>query len=145
LETTTTTQDLALGPLSQSDLTVRDPVEDIRGRTVYDRDGEEIGTVDDLIVDRQEWRVRFIQLASGVFLGIGARRFLIPVDAITDINDEGVHLDQNRERIAGGPVYEPHLVRDTGFYGGVYGYYGYMPYWTPGYGYPPYPYYRPDR
>ena len=145
MEASTTTQDIALEPLSQADLTVRDPDEDIRGRAVYDRQGEQIGTVDDLIIDRQESRVRFIHLRSGGFLGIGERSFLIPVDAITGIDDEGVHLDQNRERIAGGPVYEPQLVRDTGFYGGVYGYYGYTPYWSPGYGYPQYPHYRRPR
>ena len=45
--------------LSDTELTVADPAEDIRGRTVVDRNGEEIGDVDDLLLDDHGKRVRF--------------------------------------------------------------------------------------
>ena len=137
------TRNVAIEELSRSDLTVRDPAEDIRERTVYDRDGNEIGHVKDLMIDREESKIRFLQLGAGGFLGIGEDTFLIPVDAITRIDDDGVWIDQSREHVAGGPTYQPDLVSDIDYFGDVYGYYGYGPYWGVGYSYPAYPYYPP--
>ena len=140
IETTAT-----LRRLSDIGLTVADPAEDIRKRQVIDRDGEEIGTVNDLFVDERERHVRFLEVASGGFLGLGQTKFLIPVDAITNIRDDTVTVNQTRERIAAAPPYDPDLIhRDTGewgYYGDVYQYYGYPPYWGPDYVYPPYPRY----
>ena len=129
--------------LSDSDLTVGDPSEDVRGRTVLDRAGDEIGTVEDLMLDPEEAKVRFLQVAAGGFLGMGERQFLSPVDAVTRIDDDHLHVDQTREGIAAAPPYDPHLVADRDYYEGLYGYYGYAPFWAPGYAYPAYPYYRP--
>ena len=141
MNTTSTRTGVALEPLSQSDLTLRDPAEDIRDRTVYDRNGDEVGTVKDLMIDREESKVRFVELGAGGFLGIGEDVFLIPVDAITGIDDRGVHIDKTREHVAGGPAYRPDLVADMGHYGDVYGYYGYAPFWGGAYTYPAYPYF----
>jgi sporulation protein YlmC with PRC-barrel domain len=69
--------------LSDTELTVADPAEDIRGRTVLDHNGEEISDVNDLLIDNHEKRVRFLAVASGGYLGLGQTKFLIPVDAIT--------------------------------------------------------------
>jgi hypothetical protein len=72
---------------------------------------------------------------------MGGDTVLIPVDAITRINDDQVSIDQTREHVAGAPRYDPTLVADRDYWGGIYGYYGYAPYWGPGYIYPGYPYY----
>ncbi len=127
--------------LGDTDLTVNDPREDIRGRTVVDRNGEEIGHVDALLIDDQERKVRFLQIASGGILGIGAQTFLVPVDAVTRVGPDQVVVDQTGKHIAGAPKYDPDLTYDEGYYGDLYGYYGYGPYWGPGYTYPAYPYY----
>ena len=126
--------------LGETGLTVSFPEEDIRGRTVLDRAGEELGTVDDLLVDDAEHKVRFLQVASGGLLGLGEQKVMIPVDAISRITDEAVQVDQGRERVAGAPHYDPSITHDT-YWEDVYGYYGYGPYWTPGYTYPAYPFY----
>lgn len=130
----------ALVRLSDTDLTVADRDEDIRGRNVLDMAGEALGEVDDLLIDEREHKVRFLQVSSGGFLGLGARKFLIPVDAIMRITEDAVYISQSRERVASAPNYDPTLV-DERYLGEVYGYYGYPPYWGPGYRYPPYPYY----
>jgi sporulation protein YlmC with PRC-barrel domain len=126
--------------LSDSQLTVADPAEDVRGRKVLDKAGEEIGEVDDLLIDDRENKVRFLQVASGGFLGIGETKFLIPVEAITAVQSDAIQVDQARERIAGAPRYDPDLAQEPDW-GAYYGYYGYTPYWGTGYAYPPYPYY----
>ena len=126
--------------LSDSDLLLADPNQDIRGRRVIDTNGEDIGDVDDLLVDEQERRVRFIRVATGGFLGIGATKFLIPIDAITRVADNRVQVDRTRDRVAAAPEYDPDLV-DEDDLNRLYGYYGFTPYWNPGYVYPAYPFY----
>jgi sporulation protein YlmC with PRC-barrel domain len=138
----TKTKTIALEPLSQSGVTVRDPNEDIRGRKVLDRDGEELGTVKDLFIDRAEMRIRFMELGAGGILGIGEETFLIPIDAITDIDEDAVRIDQTVSHVAGGPRYQPDMEEDRDYYGDVYAHYDVPPYWGTGYAYPKYPYYR---
>jgi sporulation protein YlmC with PRC-barrel domain len=130
--------------LNESGLTVADDNADIRGRKVFDAAGEEIGKVEDLVIDKDEHRVRFLQLGAGGFLGIGEHRFLIPVDAVTRLSPEAVYVSRTREHVASGPVYDPDLVRDdSGLnYEGIYAYYGIPPFWMAGYQYPTYPYFR---
>jgi sporulation protein YlmC with PRC-barrel domain len=128
----------ALVRLSDSDLTLANRDEDIRARAVFDMAGEELGDVDDLLIDEAEHKVRFLEVASGGFLGLGATKFLIPVDAIRRITPVAVYISQSREHVAGAPRYDPALV-DQRYVSDVYGHYGYPPYWGPDYRYPPYP------
>jgi sporulation protein YlmC with PRC-barrel domain len=139
------TKTAALMRLSDTELTVADPAEDIRDRRVVDRDGEELGEVADLLIDEHDRRVRFLEVASGGFLGIGQTKFLLPVEAISRISADTVYVNQTRQHIVGAPAYDPDLIHEHagegGYYGDVYRHYGYPPYWGPGYVYPPYPYY----
>ncbi len=128
--------------LSETEEVVRRPDEDIRGRDVRDRAGQDLGKIKDLLVDAEEDRVRFIEVASGGFLGIGQDTTLIPVDAITAITDDEVRIDQIRDHVAGAPSYDPDLVRQRENYEGFLDYYGVMPFWGGGYLYPAFPYYR---
>jgi sporulation protein YlmC with PRC-barrel domain len=127
--------------LSDTELTVADPAADVRGRTVVDKAGEEVGEVDALQVDDREHHVRFLRVASGGFLGLGATKFLLPVEAVTRINDAAVYVGQTRQHIADAPPYDPDLIHEeaaegvyagVGYYGGLYRHYGYPPYWAPG-------------
>jgi sporulation protein YlmC with PRC-barrel domain len=132
----------ALSRLSETGQTVATADEDVRGRKVIDRDGEDVGRVDDLLIDDAERKVRFLLVAYGGFLGIGESKSYIPVDAITRITDDEVHIDQARAYVAGAPKYDPDVVAEPDYYSGIYGYYGYPPFWGPGYLYPGFPYYR---
>lgn len=126
--------------LSDSKLTVANRAEDIRGREVLDKNGGNLGKVDDLMIDDVEHKVRFLQVESGGFLGLGETRILIPVDAITKIDDK-VHINHTREHVARAPRYNPELIKDERYLGSIYGHYGYPAFWEPGYAYPMYPFY----
>lgn len=130
--------------LSDTDFTVADPAQDVRGRTVVDRTGTKIGEVEDLLIDAEDRKVRFLQAWEGGFgvLHLGKQRFLIPVDAITDIDTDTVAIDQTGEQMATVPVYDPAIVPEWAYWEQLYHWYGYPPYWTRGYRYPPYPYYH---
>jgi len=129
-----------LRKLSDTAQTVAGRDDDIRRRDVKDQDGNDLGKIDDLLIDQEENKVRFLLVASGGFLGIGERNSFIPVDAISRITSDEVRLDQKRDHVAAAPVYDPDLVEERDFYQNVYSYYGYAPYWTPGYIYPAYPF-----
>ncbi|MCX2924445.1 PRC-barrel domain-containing protein [Streptomyces sp. NEAU-W12] len=131
-----------LSKLSDSDQTVAAPDEDVRGRKMADTQGNELGKVDDLLIDGTEQKVRFLLVEHGGFLGIGQKKSFIPVDAVTRVTDDYVYIDQSQEQVSGAPPYDPDLVDETAFYGSVYDYYGYAPFWGPGYVYPGYPYYH---
>jgi len=135
-------EQLILVKLSDTSLAFAEGAEDIRGRKVFDSNHEEIGEVNDLFIDQKEEKARFLEVASGGFLGLGSDKFLIPVDAITSISNDEVRIHKTREHVAGAPTYSPELV-DQRFVTNMYNYYGYGPYWEKGYVYPPFPNYPP--
>ena len=130
-----------LEKLNDTDLTLADGAQDIRNHKIIDRNGDEIGHVSDLFIDRDERKVRMLEVRAGGFLGIGDRHFLLPVDAITRITEGDVHVNETRDRIVHSPVYDPTLiVRPVQqYWEPYYGYYGLSPYWGMGYLYPQFP------
>ncbi|MCA2219030.1 PRC-barrel domain-containing protein [Jidongwangia harbinensis] len=119
----------SLVKLSDSDQILADPTEDIRGRKVEDRNGEDLGKVDDLLIDAEEGRIRFLRVEHGGILGIGATASFIPIDAITRIAEDTVYVGESRERVGGAPQYDPDLIDGSQYYDSLYGYYGYPPSW----------------
>jgi len=93
----------ALEPLSQTHLEPADPKEDVRGRKVFDREGAEIGNVDDVFMDPTERRVRFLSVKPGDVLGLGGKKLLIPIDAIAPVAQDKVVINHQRDRIVAGP------------------------------------------
>jgi len=126
--------------LGETEFTVADHAEDIRGRDVLDSSGEKFGEVKALMIDETEMKVRFMEVGSGGILGIGEKTFLLPVDAITRIDSDHVHVNQSSQQVSGAPAYDPELVSEQD-YNDSYGHYGYTPFWGRGYMYPAYPYY----
>src|SRR3954470_3161792 len=130
--------------LSDTQLTVADPAQDVRGRKVLDKAGQQIGHVEDLFIDDAEKHVRFLLIGSGGFLGFGEKKFLMPIDAVMRVNNDSVQIDRTRAHVAGGPTYDPAITEDhtpEDHYAAVYGYYGFMPFWGIGYTYPSFPFY----
>ncbi|WP_338899615.1 PRC-barrel domain-containing protein [Streptomyces sp. TG1A-60] len=128
-----------LKKISETDQKVASADEDVRGRKVVNRTGDELGKVGDLLIDQEENKVRFLLVEHGGFLGIGEKKTFIPVDAVTQVTDEEVQIDRSREQVEQAPEYDPHLVEESNYYGRVYDHYGYAPFWGTGYVYPGYP------
>jgi sporulation protein YlmC with PRC-barrel domain len=132
----TTNHDATLYVLGDRGQTVDGSANDVRGREVKDKNGDGIGKVADLLVDDQENKVRFLLVEHGGFLGFGETKSLIPIDAITKITQDEVHVNQSRKQVAAAPGYAPDLVDDRPYHSSVYSHYGYAPYWGAGYMYP---------
>ncbi|MFB7085870.1 PRC-barrel domain-containing protein [Streptomyces sp. NPDC056296] len=110
-----------LNRLSDSQQAVETPEQDVRDRKVVDADANDIGTVDDLLIDEPERKARFLLVAHGGFLGFGETKSFIPVEAVTHITDDQVFIDQSRERVAQAPAYDPDLTDEPDYYSNVYG------------------------
>ncbi len=125
--------------LSKTDEVTLDIDADIRGRKVVDGAGQDLGKVHDLLIDQTTNKVRALVVNHGHLLSktISA----IPVEAVSRITADEVVIDQDKDKIGGGPAYDPTLVYDEEYYVDVYDYYGYTPYWYDEYVYPAYPYY----
>lgn len=125
----TTENNDTLSKLSDTGRTIDGAVNDIRGRTVKDKDGKTLGKVHDLLIDGAEGKIRFLLVEHGGFLGMGETKSFIPVDAITRISENEVSIDHTLDHVAGAPGYDPELINDRAYHQGICSYYGYEPYW----------------
>ena len=114
--------------LRDTDRTVSSSDEDIRGRMAKDKDGHDLGTIEGLLVDEAERKVRFIEVGSGGFLGLGESKSMIPVEAITRVTPDAVYIGHTREHVAGAPRYDPKLMHtELEYFFNLFPYYGYPP------------------
>jgi sporulation protein YlmC with PRC-barrel domain len=134
---TTTT----LEPLSRTGVGLADPLDDLRGRKVVDRNDQEVGKVHEVFIDPSERQARFLSIKSGDVLGFGGKTFLVPVDAIASANDDRVVIAESRDRILAGPQVDDEFGIDTTTDADVtpsivtvYEWYGIRePFWSPTY------------
>jgi sporulation protein YlmC with PRC-barrel domain len=121
-----------LQKLNNTDLTLSDSAQDIRGSRVIDRNGEEIGHISDLFIDERERNVRMLQVSAGGLLGLGDSHFLVPVEAIARFGSGEVQIDQTLDRVVHSPPYNPNLISRPAreYWEPIYGYYGLPPYWS---------------
>ncbi|GAB2917767.1 hypothetical protein GCM10027047_14350 [Rhodococcus aerolatus] len=130
--------DATIYTLGDRGLTVDGSANDVRGRTVRDKDGHGIGRVSELLVDDQTSKVRFLLVEHGGFLGFGATRTLIPAEVVTQTTEHEVRIDRSRDRVAAAPGYDPDLVDDRPHHADIYAHYGLTPDWGAGYPFTPF-------
>lgn len=96
--------------MSDSGFGVNSRESDIRRLGVYNRNGEQIGSVEDFYVDTQEREVRFLEVGAGGFMGLGEKRFLIPVEAVTNFREGGVTVSESSEEISESPPFDTKII-----------------------------------
>jgi sporulation protein YlmC with PRC-barrel domain len=113
--------------MSDSNFRLEEPWQDIRDLDVYDINGEQIGTVEDLYVDRDSRLPRFLDVSAGGFLGMGKKHFLIPVEeASREVGEDRVTVTQNRDKVVGSPDFDPDEVPELDLQRAVRPYYGHI-------------------
>jgi sporulation protein YlmC with PRC-barrel domain len=119
-----------LDPLSSSGLELADPSTDLTGRPVLDRDGAQVGTVSDMLIEPQRRVARMLVLEhAGGLLGLGKKHHLVPLEAVT-VTDGEVRIDRSKDDIlAGGEYTAPEGEEEELHYAAVYAEYGIQPYW----------------
>jgi sporulation protein YlmC with PRC-barrel domain len=93
--------------------------QDAQGLKVLDKNGDEIGTVEDLYVYEDAQAVHILKVE------IEGRHLLIPVDAVTNVTDEGVNVEQDRDTIMESPEFDSEDVPDSETSRAAYEHFGY--------------------
>ena len=97
-----------LTKLSETDLPLEEPWQDVRGLDVYDITDEQIGSVEDLYVDRSLRLASYLVVSAGGFLGIGKKHFLIPVEESSRaLGEDRVTLTVPKEKVLNSPEFDP--------------------------------------
>lgn len=105
----------------------------ITGDNVRNLDGDNLGHIEELVIDIDSGRVNYAVLSSGGFLGVGDKLFAIPWDLLTvDTDNKEVVLDLSKETLENAPGFDKDSwpdIHDRSWVGDVYRYYGREPYW----------------
>lgn len=105
----------------------------LTGDRVRNSAGEDLGKVEQIMMDIPSGRVAYVVLSFGGFLGIGDKLFAVPWNALR--LDEGEHefvLDVDRKTLDNAPGFEKNAwpdMADLAFSAAVHQHYGKTPYW----------------
>lgn len=106
----------------------------VAGTAVYDTAGERLGTVDDIMIDKQSGRIAYAVLSFGGFLGIGDKHHPLPWQALKyDTSLGGYVTNMDRSRLEGAPVLGDDadtMWQDRAWGQRVHDYYNVSPYWS---------------
>ncbi|MFN2354964.1 MAG: PRC-barrel domain-containing protein [Desulfopila sp.] len=90
-------------------------VNNIIGSTVRNMDGEELGTIEDIIVDIDTGQVMYAVMDFGGFLGIGGKLFPVNWQALAPLPSEGIFfLDIEKDKLKSAPAYDMASLPDMG-------------------------------
>ena len=105
----------------------------LAGDKVQNTAGEDLGKVDELMIDIPSGKVAYAVLSFGGVLGIGNKLFAVPWNALTLDEDEKCFiLNVDKQTLESAPGFDkdnwPDMA-DTTWATGVFQHYGTAPYW----------------
>ena len=90
-------------------------VEKIVGSKVRNMKGEDLGTIQDIVVDIDSGRILYAVMDVGGFLGIGGKLFPVPWHSLAPLPSEGIFfLDISKARLKDSPSYDKDNLPDMG-------------------------------
>jgi sporulation protein YlmC with PRC-barrel domain len=93
----------------------------VKGTSVYSTNGEKIGHVEDVILDKQSDTIMFAALGFGGMLGMGEKYAPVPWSVLDYSEDKGGYvIPMTEEEIKSAPAYDlKDLTRDDGSLGEI--------------------------
>lgn len=108
----------------------------VKGDTVVNPQGEELGKIEEIMIDLDKGMVAYAVLSFGGILGIGDKLFAIPWEALSKKPDEhSFVLGVDKKTLENAPCFDKDRWPGTGtepnreFVTQISAYYGYKPYW----------------
>ncbi len=101
----------------------------VEGTAVYNTNGDKLGSIDSLMIDKRTGQVRHAVLEFGGFLGLGTDRYPLPWSILKyDTNHDGYVVPLEQSRLNDAPRY-PHndpspFMSDAGYGQRVNNFYG---------------------
>lgn len=98
----------------------------VDGTTVYNRQGEKLGSVRNFMVDKRSGKAEYAVLQFGGLFGIGSDHYPLPWDKLSYDTDLGGYVvDIDKERLTDAPRYSDQTPAYDHDYGrAVHGYWG---------------------
>jgi sporulation protein YlmC with PRC-barrel domain len=99
----TTEPAIRVSRLTESNLTIADPGENVLNKQVISREGKECGIVADLVIAVEPQQVLFIEVLLTGQRSPKPVSVLVPVEAVRQITGERVYLEQPADRVRHAP------------------------------------------
>jgi sporulation protein YlmC with PRC-barrel domain len=104
------------------------------GTDVENAQGEDLGQIEDVVLDPQDGRVAYAVLSFGGILGVGEKYFAIPWSALTAKagEDDTLILSVDKEKLKNAPGFNKNSwpnMADRTWGKEIHSYYGVPPYW----------------
>ncbi len=105
----------------------------LAGESVRNRAGDDLGTIEEIMLDLEAGRVAYAVLSFGGFLGIGDKLFAVPWEAL-ELNtaEREFILDVDKQTLQNAPGFDkehwPDMADET-WGSQVHAHYGTEPYW----------------
>jgi hypothetical protein len=104
--------------------------EDVQGTTVFDANGNEIGAIDHLMIDKVSGNVRYAVMSFGGFMGLGQRHYPLPWSSLTyDRDREGYLTNVTQQQLIEAPEYTDDKWSDRDWESRIHEHYRAEPYW----------------
>jgi sporulation protein YlmC with PRC-barrel domain len=79
----------------------------IRGDKVFNKAGESLGKISDIMLNVEDGKIQYIVIAFGGFIGISQKYFAVPFDElIIQPDDHAFILDRTRESFENNPGFD---------------------------------------
>ena len=94
---------------------------------VYNQQGEKLGSVESVMLDKRSGNVAFAIMSFGGFLGMGEKYHPLPWQSLTyDEDRDGYVVGLSKQQLQDAPTLERNdrRIEDAGFGRSVYAYYG---------------------
>jgi sporulation protein YlmC with PRC-barrel domain len=110
------------------------PASKIIGETVINYQGENVGKIQELVIDARKNRVAYAVLSFGGFLGMGNKLFAMPWEAFEfSVTENKLILNVDKEKLKTAPGFEKEDkwpdFSDMLWGESIYNYYNYVPPW----------------
>ena len=106
----------------------------LRGSHVGNCAGEELGKVDDFVVDLESGRIAYVIVSLGGFLGIGDKLVPVPWEFFSfRTEDHELFVDVEKQMLLDAPSFERSKWPDLGdeaWVGRIHGHFAQKPYWN---------------
>ncbi|HEX2116046.1 MAG TPA: PRC-barrel domain-containing protein [Alphaproteobacteria bacterium] len=107
--------------------------EKVEGTAVMNKQGEKIGSIESVMIEKRSGKVAYAVMSFGGFLGIGDQHHPVPWSSLVyDTKLGGYVIDADRARLEAAPAYKGKDVpnwSDREWGQRVHQYYGVRPYW----------------
>lgn len=105
----------------------------LTGNDVRNLKGDDVGSIEEIMLETSTGTVAYAVLSFGGFLGMGDKLFAVPWSALTlNAEEHGFVLDVNKETLEQAPGFDkddwPDFA-DSAWGRGIHEHYGVQPYW----------------